>query len=74
MRKTDGERVGGVAKAARDAVRSRELIVQIGTQHRSEPYQLAAKEWIDSGVLGRVWGKWKSFGIFTGRAGEAAPR
>jgi predicted dehydrogenase len=42
------------AKAARDAVRSRDLIVQIGTQHRSEPYQIAAKDWIDSGVLGRV--------------------
>jgi predicted dehydrogenase len=35
-------------------VRSRDLIVQIGTQHRSEPYQLAAKEWIDNGVLGQV--------------------
>src|SRR5271166_3501192 len=32
------------AKAARDAVRSRNRIVQIGTQHRSEPYQNAAKE------------------------------
>jgi len=42
------------AKAARDAVRSRKLIVQIGTQHRSEPYQIAAKEWISRGVLGHV--------------------
>jgi predicted dehydrogenase len=42
------------AKAARDAVRSRNLIVQIGTQHRSEPYQIAAKEWIARGVLGPV--------------------
>jgi hypothetical protein len=32
------------AKAARDAVSLRNLIVQIGTQHRSEPYQIAAKE------------------------------
>ena len=32
------------AKAARDAVRSRNLIVQIGTQHRSEPYQIAVRD------------------------------
>jgi predicted dehydrogenase len=42
------------AKAARDAVRSRDLIVQIGTQHRSEPYQIAAKESITRGELGDV--------------------
>ena len=42
------------AKAARDAVRARQVIVQIGTQHRSEPYQIAAKEQVDRGVLGRV--------------------
>lgn len=42
------------AKAARNAARSRNLIVQIGTQHRSEPYQLAAKQWISRGVLGEV--------------------
>src|SRR6478735_6878162 len=42
------------AKAARDAVRSRNLVVQIGTQHRSEPYQIAAKEWLSRGVLGKV--------------------
>src|SRR5271165_5227222 len=42
------------AKAARDAVRSRNLVVQIGTQHRSEPYQNVAKEWISSGALGNV--------------------
>jgi len=42
------------AKAARDAVRSRNLIVQIGTQHRSEPYQAAAKELISNGALGQV--------------------
>ena len=42
------------ARAARDAVRSRKLIVQIGTQHRSEPYQIAAREWIASGALGKV--------------------
>jgi predicted dehydrogenase len=42
------------AKAARDAVRSRNLVVQIGTQHRSEPYQIAAKESIAGGALGDV--------------------
>jgi len=42
------------AKAARDAVRSLNLIVQIGTQHRSEPYQIAVKEAIARGVLGNV--------------------
>jgi len=42
------------AKAARDAVRSRNLVVQIGTQHRSEPYQIAAKQSIASGALGDV--------------------
>lgn len=42
------------AKAARDAVVSRNLIVQIGTQHRSEAYQIATKQLIDSGALGDV--------------------
>ena len=42
------------AKAARDAVRSRKLVVQIGTQHRSEPYQIAAKESIAGGAVGDV--------------------
>jgi len=41
-------------KAARDAVASRNLIVQIGTQHRSEPYQIAVRDLIRSGVLGEV--------------------
>ena len=41
-------------KAARDAVLARNLIVQIGTQHRSEPYQIAVRDLIRSGVLGEV--------------------
>ena len=41
-------------KAARDAVKQRKRVVQIGTQHRSEPYQLAAREVVRSGVLGDV--------------------
>ena len=41
-------------KAARDAVLARNLIVQIGTQHRSERYQNAVSDLIRSGVLGEV--------------------
>ena len=40
------------AKAARDAVLSRKLIVQIGTQHRSEPYQAAVRT--GERALGRI--------------------
>ena len=42
------------AKAARDAVLARDMIVQIGSQHRSEPYQIATKQLIDTGALGEV--------------------
>ena len=41
-------------KAARDAVKQSNLVVQVGTQHRSEPYQLAAREVLRSGALGEV--------------------
>ena len=41
-------------KAARDAVQSRNLIVQSGTQHRSEPYQIAVHDLIRDGALGEV--------------------
>jgi predicted dehydrogenase len=41
-------------KAARDGVRQRNAIVQVGTQHRSEPYPVATREVIRSGVLGEV--------------------
>jgi predicted dehydrogenase len=41
-------------KAARDAVKQRNLVVQVGTQHRSEPYQVAAREVLRSGALGDV--------------------
>jgi predicted dehydrogenase len=41
-------------KAARDAVVTQNRIVQIGTQHRSEPYQIAAHDLIRSAVLGDV--------------------
>jgi predicted dehydrogenase len=42
------------AKAARDAVLARNLIVQIGTQRRSEPYQVAAQKLFRSGACGEV--------------------
>ena len=42
------------AKAARDAVLSRNLVVQVGTQHRSELYPRAAQELIQTGALGEV--------------------
>jgi predicted dehydrogenase len=42
------------AKAARDAVLQAKTIVQVGTQHRSEPYQRLAQQTISSGALGEV--------------------
>lgn len=42
------------AKAARDAVLQAKTIVQVGTQHRSEPYQRAAHDVAQSGTLGDV--------------------
>src|SRR5437867_7003456 len=42
------------AKAARDAVLQRNLIVQVGTQRRSEPYQVAAHQLFRSGACGEV--------------------
>ena len=42
------------AKAARDAVLKSDRIVQVGTQHRSEPYTRAAWEVVQSGALGDV--------------------
>jgi predicted dehydrogenase len=42
------------AKAGRDAVIKAKTIVQVGTQHRSEPYPLAAYDVVRSGALGDV--------------------
>jgi predicted dehydrogenase len=42
------------AKAARNAVLERNLIVQVGTQHRSELYPRAAHDLVEKGVLGDV--------------------
>src|ERR1700722_9030281 len=41
-------------KAARDAVLSSDRIVQVGTQHRSEPYQKLAYDVFQSGTLGNL--------------------
>jgi predicted dehydrogenase len=42
------------AKSARDTVLKNKLIVQVGTQHRSEPYPRAAHDLVQTGVLGDV--------------------
>jgi predicted dehydrogenase len=42
------------AKAARDATMKSKRVVQVGTQHRSEPYPRAAHELVQTGVLGEV--------------------
>jgi predicted dehydrogenase len=42
------------AKAARAAVKSSKQVVQMGTQHRSEPYPLAVRDIIQSGRIGEV--------------------
>ena len=42
------------AKAARDATVKSKRIVQVGTQHRGEPYPRAAHELVQTGVLGEV--------------------
>src|SRR5579862_5332628 len=41
-------------KAARDTALNSKQIVQIGTQHRSEAYQIAARNFIQTGALGDV--------------------
>jgi predicted dehydrogenase len=41
-------------KAARDATLRHNKIVQVGTQHRSEPYPTAAHDLVQTGVLGEV--------------------
>jgi predicted dehydrogenase len=41
-------------KIARDAVLQRQIIAQVGTQHRSEPYPKMARDTIHNGALGDV--------------------
>lgn len=42
------------AKEGRDVVKASKQVVQMGTQHRSQPYQLAARDIIRSGRLGKI--------------------
>jgi len=42
------------ARAARDAVIQAKTVVQVGTQHRSEPYQQAAQKIARGGALGDI--------------------
>jgi predicted dehydrogenase len=42
------------AIAARNAVKASKQVVQMGTQHRSQPYPLAVRDIIRSGRIGRV--------------------
>ena len=42
------------AKQARDAVKASKQVVQIGTQHRGQPYNLAVRDLIRAGRIGKV--------------------
>src|SRR5580698_6918363 len=42
------------AKETRDAVKASKQVVQMGAQHRSEPYQLAVRDIIRAGRIGKV--------------------
>src|ERR1700733_14815759 len=42
------------AKEARDTVKASRQMVQVGSQHRSEPYQLAVRDIIRSGRIGQI--------------------
>ncbi|MEO6911757.1 MAG: Gfo/Idh/MocA family oxidoreductase [Edaphobacter sp.] len=42
------------AKECRDAVKASKQVVQVGSQHRSEPYQLAVRDIVRSGRIGDI--------------------
>src|ERR1017187_6129859 len=42
------------AKEARDAVKASKQVVQVGSQHRSQPYQLAVRDIVRSGRIGKI--------------------
>ena len=42
------------AKQARDVVKASQQIVQVGTQHRDQPYNVAVRDLIRSGKIGKV--------------------
>jgi predicted dehydrogenase len=44
------------AKEARDTVKASKQVVQMGSQHRSEPYQLAVRDIVRSGRIGSLTG------------------
>jgi predicted dehydrogenase len=68
------------AKEARAAVKASKQVVQVGSQHRSEPYQLAVRDIVQSGRIGPVvhieqeWNvnqeRWRFVGYDTGATDE----
>ena len=68
------------AKEARDVVKASKQVVQMGTQHRSQPYPLAVRDMIRSGKIGNVvqieqeWNvneeRWRFVGVDTGISSE----
>jgi len=68
------------AKEAREIVKASKQIVQMGTQHRSQPYPLAVRDIIRSGKIGDVisieqeWDvneeRWRFVGADTGKSPE----
>ncbi len=68
------------AKDARDAVKASKQIVQMGTQHRSQPYMLAVRDLVRSGKIGGIvqieqeWNvneeRWRFVGVDTGISPE----
>src|ERR1700756_2248886 len=68
------------AKEARDTVKASKQMVQVGSQHRSEPYQLAVRDLIRAGRIGKIvhieqeWNvneeRWRFVGADTGISRE----
>ena len=68
------------AKEAREIVKASKQIVQMGTQHRSQPYPLAVRDIIRSGKIGNIvsieqeWDvneeRWRFVGVDTGKSPE----
>jgi predicted dehydrogenase len=68
------------AKQTRAAVRASRQVVQMGAQHRSEPYQLAVRDIVRSGRIGDIvhieqeWNvneeRWRFVGVDTGYSAE----
>jgi predicted dehydrogenase len=68
------------AKDARDAVKASKQMVQMGSQHRSEPYQLAVRDIVRSGRIGDIvhieqeWNvneeRWRFVNMDTGNSRE----